>query len=187
MLAVPAFVEFGFWLTWLIRHAYHAINNNIFEGGNAPLSYEVVMASLLTLSWLYACIRPLLIRQHVLTVPYDLFSLYISMLFALILDVGAYLFKEYVRGEHGLPNTPTRHSQAVAFLVHVFCLFVLLSVTLSLPVDVPPPGVDADEIGKSVTPEDYTPLWGWISFWWVYPLLKRVRLVQRNVHEYLLP
>ena len=28
--------------------------------------------------------------------------------------------------------------------------------------------------GLQVSPEDYTPLWGWITFDWVYPLIKRV-------------
>jgi hypothetical protein len=28
--------------------------------------------------------------------------------------------------------------------------------------------------GKSVSPEDYTTLWGWITFSWVWPLVERV-------------
>lgn len=28
--------------------------------------------------------------------------------------------------------------------------------------------------GRTVTPEDYTTLWGWVTFSWVYPLVRRV-------------
>jgi hypothetical protein len=30
--------------------------------------------------------------------------------------------------------------------------------------------------GLSVSPEDYTSLWGWVTFSWVWPLVKRVRV-----------
>ncbi|QRV85046.1 ABC transporter transmembrane region [Ceratobasidium sp. AG-Ba] len=38
---------------------------------------------------------------------------------------------------------------------------------------VPSGHVDATQIGWSVSPEDFTTLWGWITFSWVEPLLRR--------------
>ncbi len=32
--------------------------------------------------------------------------------------------------------------------------------------------------GLSVSPEDYTTLWGWVTFSWVWPLVKRVRVLR---------
>jgi len=33
--------------------------------------------------------------------------------------------------------------------------------------------------GLSVSPEDYTTLWGWVTFSWVWPLVTRVRFLAR--------
>jgi len=32
--------------------------------------------------------------------------------------------------------------------------------------------------GLSVSPEDYTTLWGWVTFSWVWPLVRRVRVLR---------
>ncbi len=32
--------------------------------------------------------------------------------------------------------------------------------------------------GLSVSPEDYTSLWGWVTFSWVWPLVRRVRVLR---------
>ncbi|KAJ7108203.1 hypothetical protein C8R44DRAFT_884968 [Mycena epipterygia] len=40
--------------------------------------------------------------------------------------------------------------------------------------------VKKEDIGWSVSPEDYTSLWGWVSFRWVHPLLQRGRNTTLN-------
>jgi hypothetical protein len=42
-----------------------------------------------------------------------------------------------------------------------------------MPLDIPSSKVNKDEVGRTVSPEDYCTLWQWISFHWVEPLIKK--------------
>jgi hypothetical protein len=165
-LVVPAFFETAFWIfsacrQLMLAHERHRI-----------IPVFIFMPILLALSWLYACIRPLFIRRRALTVPYDLFAVYLSMLAVLGLDVGSIIYKRYAYSQRPAPET--NHATVVVLMLHFFALSILLGTVLSLPVGVPPSGVDKDQIGKTISPEDYTSFWGWVTFFWVYPLVKRV-------------
>ncbi|PPQ62804.1 hypothetical protein CVT24_000498 [Panaeolus cyanescens] len=123
---------------------------------------------LAALSWLYSAIRP--IARPVATPPYDVFTLYIILLAASTLQIGGILFDHSM---FGYPLPSTLHT--VALISNLFTLVLLLSVILSMPLSIPSGLVDKSQIGYSVSPEDYTSLWGWITFSWVYPLVRRGR------------
>ena len=173
MLAIPAALEtvyWGFWACRLILEAFKWSNNG---DGHAPVTaYEISAAVILTITWIYALLRPFFLRKP-LIVPYDLFTLYLSFAGVTGLNVGSIIYKEYTYGSSN-PPPPTDHGTMVALMLHVFILAVLISVTLSLPIGIPPDAVDQEKIGTSVTPEDYTKLAHWITFWWIYPIVKRV-------------
>jgi hypothetical protein len=184
VLIVPALLETVYWGFWTCKFALNVLSGNKPHDGHVgvasseltmtvllALSYELAVGVLLTLSWLYGSLRPFFLKKKVLTVPYDLFSLYLSMLVVTGLNVGAIIYKQYTRGSQG---PPTSHGTALALMVHISLLFVLLGTILSLPLDTPPEGVDTEKIGSTITPEDYTSLAGWITFWWIYPIVKRV-------------
>jgi hypothetical protein len=164
ILVVPALFETAYWLFSACRQAILAHEHH------PPTPVLIITPILLALSWLYACLRPLFIRRRTLTVPYDLFAVYLSMVAILGLDVGSIIYKRYAY--QTVPEIS--HATALILMLHFFVLFILLGTVLSLPMGVPPPGVDRDQIGKTISPEDYTHFWGWISFFWVYPLVKRV-------------
>jgi len=184
ILIVPAVLETAYWGFWTCTLAVNVLTGSKPRGGHVGAtsyeltaavllahSYELTVTVLLTLSWLYGSLRPFFLKKKVLTVPYDLFSLYFSMLVVTGLNVAAIIYKQYTHGSRGLP---TSHGTALAFMVHTFLLFVLLGTILLLPVGTPPQGVDTEKIGTTITPEDYTSLAGWITFWWIYPIVKRV-------------
>jgi hypothetical protein len=187
VLAVPALLETVYWGFWACNLSLNVLTGSEPHGGRVgaasyeltktvllALSYELAVTVLLTLSWLYGSLRPFFLKKKVLTVPYDLFSLYLSMLAVTGLNAAAIIYKQYTRGSQGLP---TSHGTALALMMHTFVLFVLLGTLLSLPVGTPPQGVDTEKIGSTITPEDYTSLAGWITFWWIYPIVKRVCLI----------
>ncbi|KAJ6507515.1 hypothetical protein DFH09DRAFT_1050573 [Mycena vulgaris] len=60
----------------------------------------------------------------------------------------------------------------VALSCNLGIVLVLLFVTVQMPMNLPSTRVKKDDIGQSVSPEDYTKLWGWLTFNWVYPLIK---------------
>ncbi|KAI0251658.1 hypothetical protein BJV78DRAFT_1209717 [Lactifluus subvellereus] len=43
-----------------------------------------------------------------------------------------------------------------------------------MPFAIPSNRIDKAKIGKFVSPKDFTSLWGWIAFLWVWPLVKHV-------------
>jgi len=171
ILVVPAVLETLYWFVRSCRLVVTLSGNHSHNGHDEAASHGVVMTVLLTLSWLYASLRPLFLNKRALTAPYDLFTLYLSILFVTCLNVAAMLYKQYIGDGLALR---TSHGTALTWTAHILFLCVLLGTTLSLPIGVPPRGVDIEKIGTSITPEDYTSLAGWITFWWIYPIIKRV-------------
>jgi hypothetical protein len=191
VLIVPALLETVYWGFWTCNLAINVLTGIKPHGGHVgvassevtmtvllALSYELAVGVLLTLSWLYGSLRPFFLKKEVFTVPYDLFSLYLSMLVVTGLNGGAIIYEQYTRGSQG---PPTSYGTALDLMTHTLLLFVLLGTILSLPLDTPPQGVDTEKIGSTITPEDYTSLAGWITFWWIYPIVKRVCPIYRTL------
>ncbi|PVF92969.1 hypothetical protein CPB86DRAFT_743436 [Serendipita vermifera] len=176
-LVVPALVEMTFWIMWLCNLLMRHLRTRKMGPGQSeepPVRmHEVVSPLLLAGSWSYAVVRPFLLRSKILVVPYDLFTLYLSKVAVTGLNVGAIIYLHYVEHQHNEPITHSTHLKAMEMMAHFFILGVLIATTVSLPIGIPPPGVHRAEIGKTVSPEDYTRLWKWITFSWVIPLVKR--------------
>lgn len=128
--------------------------------------WEAWRAVLLAFSWLYASIKP--IFKPKTTPHYDLFALYIVHILGAILVFGGVFFDHDVFGD----PLPKKHVIAL-YALNLVAVASLLLITLSRPLAVPSAKVNKEEIGKTIAPEDYTSLWGWISFSWVGPLVKR--------------
>lgn len=83
--------------------------------------------------------------------------------------------------------------RVVGMALNLAAIVGLLSVVLMMPLAIPSSKVKKEDIvsiavpfrvsiyltsatqGVTVSPDDYTTLFGWITFSWVYPLIKRVR------------
>ncbi|KAI0317356.1 ABC transporter type 1, transmembrane domain-containing protein [Amylostereum chailletii] len=117
-------------------------------------------------AWLYATVRP--IARPVATAPYDLFLLFLLLALVQTVLLGGTLYNNAVDGVP-LPD-PT---SLAAHVLNLVVTLVLLCVVLAVPVGVPSLRVPAGKIGVTVSPEDYTTLWGWLTFSWVWPLIKR--------------
>ncbi|KAI0092260.1 multidrug resistance-associated ABC transporter [Irpex rosettiformis] len=144
-------------LVWIALGSYLAIVEPVDLWQNT-------MPFLVAVSWLYSCCRPII--KPTATPPYDLFILYIARV---LLDTFVLWGVFYDRQVYGIPLPSP-------FIVSALAVNVVVGVTslltvLSMPLDIPSNRVDPAEIGKSVSPEDYTSLWGWVSFHWVKPLI----------------
>ncbi|KAI0945816.1 hypothetical protein AcV7_009953 [Taiwanofungus camphoratus] len=121
---------------------------------------------LIAFSWLYAITRPIV--SPTATPPYDLFALYTLHLVSSILTFGGVLF------DHNVSGLPSPSPLALtAYIANLTAVAILMLVVLNMPVDVPNGSVKKEDIGMSVSPEDYTSLWGWMSFRWILPLIDR--------------
>ncbi|KAJ6615389.1 multidrug resistance-associated ABC transporter [Mycena sp. CBHHK59/15] len=147
-------------LAWVAGAAFYLSTTSPVDG------WEVARRFFMALSWLYTSVRPIAFPSA--TSPYDLFFLYLLHSVGGVLLLGGHIF-DYGVGEKPLPSTLT----LVGLSLNLGVLFVLLYIIVQMPMNLPSTRVKKEDIGQSVTPEDYTTLWRWITFSWVYPLIKR--------------
>ncbi|KAG9123240.1 hypothetical protein FRC07_000064, partial [Ceratobasidium sp. 392] len=131
-----------------------------------PDVWAALVILLGALTWVYAAVRPITQRK-VATPTYDLYLWYVLRLAGVIVSTGALLFEWYVYG------VSAPRAKLVGLAVTAVGVLLGLGVILSFPMGIPSEHVDATQIGWAVSPEDFTTLWGWITFSWVEPLLKR--------------
>ncbi|KAJ7041090.1 hypothetical protein C8F04DRAFT_947402 [Mycena alexandri] len=139
-----------------------------FLAANPVDAWTLTQPLLVAFSWLYTAVRT--VASPPVTAPYDLFSVYVLQFSGGILVLVGHLFDSAV-GIKTLPPTPI----LMALWVNLIVVFVLLYIVVQMPINLLSRRVNKEDVGRSVSPEDYTRLWGWIVFTWVYPLIKRGR------------
>ncbi|KAL5521010.1 hypothetical protein ACEPAG_8932 [Sanghuangporus baumii] len=153
-LTVFGLIETG---SWLAVGAYmFAVGDKDIRGG--------ILAFLFAATWLYASLKPAL--KPSVGPPYDLFALYLVHL------VGASLMLEGVVFDHDVYDDPMpRRSVLLGLIANLVVTTGLVALVLSRPLN--DPNILKESVGKNVSPEDFTTLWGWVSFSWVNPLVKK--------------
>lgn len=151
-LCGAALLETGAWIAVTVYH--------FIIGG--PAWQGLVTAAV----WLYAALKPAIVSKS--TPHFDLFALYLVDLLSSLLVLGGAFYNHKVY----LDPLPPRFTVA-SYIVNTILVFALLVVQFWRPLALPSLQISKDDIGKTVSPEDYTSLWGWISFGWVTPLVRR--------------
>ncbi|KAJ7062906.1 hypothetical protein C8F01DRAFT_986153 [Mycena amicta] len=129
-------------------------------------SWTLIQLGLVAGSWLYTVVRSIASPSQI--APYDLFVLYTLQTTGAGLVLGGYLF------ENALADVPLPSKHALLGLgVYMAVSTAMLYLVVEMPMDVPSTRVNKEDIGKSVSPEDYVTLYQWITFSWVYPLVKK--------------
>ncbi|KAJ7222262.1 hypothetical protein GGX14DRAFT_694507 [Mycena pura] len=152
-------------LAWLVGGSFLLITGHALS--------EAIQRFLVAFTWFYTAARP--IFRPTATPPFDLFSLYLLHIAGGVVQLGGYIFQHNVSGVP-LPGTLV----LVGLSVNLAALVGLVTVVLGMPLALPSHLVKVEEIGSNVSPEDYTTLWGWVTFTWVYPLVKRGRSTTLN-------
>ncbi|KAJ7592171.1 hypothetical protein C8J56DRAFT_932695 [Mycena floridula] len=145
-------------LSWLAVGLHHFIlGSRDIWGGLRPI--------IVGLSWSYSVARP-----ATATAPIDLFFVYFVQLVVSLTNDGVLLY------EHLLFATPTpSHLFLSAVSANLAINALLLTIVLNMPLTVRSSRVKKEDIGHTVSPEDYTTLWQWMIFSWVYPLIEKGR------------
>ncbi|KAJ4488293.1 ABC transporter type 1, transmembrane domain-containing protein [Lentinula aciculospora] len=162
---VFAFVGLVEIILWLATGAY-----------NIALSRSALNSFLNVFVWSYTVARPVLYPSP--TVPYDLFCIYNLQLVSETFQLGGMLF---TRDAFGLPLPST--NIVVLHAVNLCLVVILLAVVLCMPMAIPSRKVNRKDIGETVTPEDYAPLGYWITFAWVYPLIRKGKITTLNEED----
>ncbi|KAI0672201.1 multidrug resistance-associated ABC transporter [Trametes maxima] len=133
---------------------------------HSPEAAAGVLDLLIAVTWLYAALRPIV--RPTATAAYDLLVLFGLHLALSIIVAAGWIYDQYVYGT-ALPQLPV----VVLYLAHLLAVLSLFVVVMSMPLDLPSSRVKKEDIGVTVSPEDYTTVWGWATFRWVLPLLDR--------------
>ncbi|KAN0111601.1 hypothetical protein V8E52_008339 [Russula decolorans] len=120
----------------------------------------------LALTWLFATVRSIVRPKF--TPPYDLLTLYLIYTVFELVSLGAFAYNHRA---YGTPLPPLLI--LTAHILNLCVVFILVAIVLSMPLAIPSRQVEKAKIGLSVSPEDYTTLWGWVTFSWVWPLVRR--------------
>lgn len=155
VLTVFGLVETGSWL---------AVGAYLFASGNKDIRGGI-LAFVFASTWLYASLKPAL--KPSFGPPNDLFALYIVHLLGACLMLGGLIFDHKVYDD----PVPPRHVLA-GLVANLVVTFILLLLILSRPLN-DSSTLEENNAEKNASPEDYTSLWGWVSFSWVDPLVKK--------------
>ncbi|KAG8878137.1 hypothetical protein FRB98_006383 [Tulasnella sp. 332] len=151
-------------LTWFAIGSYRAYE--LFEDRKSQ-TMVVVAPFLTSITWLYAAIRPVI--HPTATPPYDMFFLFLTHFISAALDIGVPIYMHH----HAAWTLPTI-SAMVVLLANLATIMILLSVILAMPLSIPSERARRlMKEGKCLAEEDYTSLFGWITFSWAEPLVKR--------------
>lgn len=148
-------------LAWLSVGSYVLVAEPLDVWGN-------VRPFIVAFAWFYAASRP--VAKPSATPPYDIFVLFVVQFILAVITSGGLVYDNRVQD---IPYPPTWI--LVSHVANLVVCVVLIIIILNMPLSIPSSKVNKDDIGLTVNPEDYTTLWGWLSFTWVEPLIKRVR------------
>ena len=129
-------------------------------------TWDIIVPVVIAATWLYASLRPITWSSN--TVFSDLFALYLAHIVTGFIVLGGSFFDHSVY-QHPLPSQVVLAARVLSLSV----LIILLAIVLNMPLAVPSTRVNKDDVGKSVSPEDYCTLWDWISFHWIVPLIEK--------------
>jgi hypothetical protein len=172
-------------LAWTVGGAFRAALHPEYP------TWRLLQPFIVGSAWLYAALKPTFAPKP--TVAYDLFALYILHLVGSVLTFGGALYDSYLSAPyHAVPT-----NAVVLNMLNLGVIVLLLLVSLSTPIALPSSYVVAAQVGRTPstsnptvvsesgptstspsatttsppTPEDYTTLYGWLSFAWVSPLV----------------
>ncbi|KAI0772966.1 multidrug resistance-associated ABC transporter [Trametes elegans] len=117
------------------------------------------------LSWFYAALRPVFSPSA--TVPYDLLVLFIAHFVLGLVATSGLLYDSYIHA------APLSVLSLVANVANLVVIAGVLAIILNMPLALPSENIKEEDIGTTVSPEDYTTFWDWATFRWLMPLLDR--------------
>ncbi|KAL0574916.1 hypothetical protein V5O48_007038, partial [Marasmius crinis-equi] len=155
---------------WTIVGSYRLVadESSTVWGGVRPLLVGCV--------WVYTVVRPM--ARPSATAPLDLFAVYVLQLVSGVIQIGGALYGHAVLD---MPAPPAL--LVVGYSFNLAAILVVLGVVFSMPLALPSTRVNKSEIGRSISPEDYTTVWGWATFSWVYPLVQRGKAATLNEND----
>ncbi|KAG8933322.1 hypothetical protein FRC02_012140 [Tulasnella sp. 418] len=169
-------------LTHIALFSYRVYNLSTKEiTPNEPL-WVLYTPLLITTVHLYIQIRTLVHPPQ--KAPLDVFTLIVIFWSGRGVDLSYDIYDKLVFG------VKVDRLVMVAKVTDFVTLSLMAVLVLGMPLEVPPKEIpvpptedDEEEVKAPPAPEDYTTLWGWISFSWVSPLIERGTIRDLNEND----
>ncbi|KIM25383.1 hypothetical protein M408DRAFT_210000 [Serendipita vermifera MAFF 305830] len=139
----------------------------------------ILVAACQVVSWGYTFIRPL--ARPSVKPPIDLFLLLLIQLTTATIMLFGHAYDRYAVGTHW----PSSAWPLLADLADTLIITTLLVIIMSTPLE-PIDPKDSLGVDNLASPEDYTTIWGWMTFAFVNPVIEkgtRAPLVESDVFE----
>uniref|UniRef100_A0A8H7XJS6 Multidrug resistance-associated ABC transporter n=1 Tax=Psilocybe cubensis TaxID=181762 RepID=A0A8H7XJS6_PSICU len=162
-----AFIGAAEGLCWIVSGSFQ-----LYDSHN---NVDGILCYALAFSWIYTAIRPL-VPSTSKSAPYDVVVIYLLFFVGAIVDIGGIIY-DYAVLLSPLPSQLSLLLRSVNLLAIVSSLIIIFNI----PSELPSAKVDPQEIGHTLTTEDYATLWQWVSFSWIYPLIRSGRYA--TLHE----
>ncbi|KIJ64255.1 hypothetical protein HYDPIDRAFT_91004 [Hydnomerulius pinastri MD-312] len=135
-------------------------------------------AILVGVTWMYGVCKPVFWPKA--TAYFDLLTLYVAHLLVGILLLGGVIY-DYKLSHVPLPP----RVQLFGMMFNVVVVLISLAVVVTMPIELPSTSVRQLLVScyDRYSPEDYTTIFEWITFSWVYPLIKRGTSVTMNEED----
>jgi hypothetical protein len=153
------------WTALVLALAWLGVGSFRMFVRNSDSVWHGILAVIVALSWLFAAAKPIFNPKP--TPQYGLFAFYLIFFLSTVFVLGGYIY------DHRIIGIPLPVTAVVVESINLAIVLMLLVVQLKTPLSIPSLRVKPEEIGLSVSAEDYTTLLGWITFHWVSPLIKR--------------
>ncbi|KAF8439690.1 multidrug resistance-associated ABC transporter [Boletus edulis BED1] len=154
-----AFVALVQALIWLSAGAYILITHELD-------TWTGICAVLIGSTWVYGVCKPVFWPKA--TAHVDLFLLYVVHFIFGVLVLAGVIY------DYEVFHVPLESRIVLAgFTFNLVAILVELTLTSTMPVGLPSSRINKEDISIKYSPEDYVPIIQWITFSWVYPLIKR--------------
>ncbi|KAG9310797.1 hypothetical protein JVU11DRAFT_8649 [Chiua virens] len=154
-----AFVALVQALIWLSDGAYILITHEYD-------TWMGVCAVLIGSTWVYGVSKPLFWPKP--TAHLDLFWLYLAHLVFGVILLGGIIYDHEI---FHLPLGP--HIELAGFIFNLVAILFELAIVSTMPMQLPSSRINKEDISVKYSPEDYVTIFQWITFSWVYPLIRR--------------
>ncbi|KAF8554053.1 hypothetical protein OG21DRAFT_1497299 [Imleria badia] len=154
-----AFVALVQALIWLSAGAYILVTHELD-------TWTGVCALLVGSSWVYGVCKPVFWPKP--TAHFDLFTLYLVHLVFGVIVLGGIVYDNRVLH---VPLEPRIRFACLIF--NLVAVLLELALVSTMPMDLPSSRVNKEDISVKYSPEDYVTIFQWVTFSWVYPLVKR--------------
>ncbi|KAF8836435.1 P-loop containing nucleoside triphosphate hydrolase protein [Paxillus ammoniavirescens] len=124
-------------------------------------------------TWVYGVCKPVFWPRA--TAHVDLFAIYVLHLVFAILLLGGTLY------DHEILNVPwPSRLQFAGLIINLVAVCFELALVSTMPMELPSSRVNKEDIYVKYSPEDYVTIFEWVTFSWVYPLIKRGTRMNMN-------